>query len=147
MNALVGGAPLLSLETVEHEIRARDRQLDNPFCKDMQIMAVRGARAYLGDKLTRAAKPHKLLDARAGPLIAVRLHVLTRKTLGGLQTDLDSRVLAADGQSVSGLYAAGEVAGFGGGGMHGYRALEGSFLGGCIFSGRAAGRAAAKSVA
>ncbi|MGC2461189.1 MAG: FAD-binding dehydrogenase [Steroidobacteraceae bacterium] len=146
MNALVGGAPLLSLETVEHEIRARDRQLDNPFCKDMQIMAVRGARAYLGDKLTRAAKPHKLLDARAGSLIAVRLHVLTRKTLGGLQTDLDSRVLAADGQSVSGLYAAGEVAGFGGGGMHGYRALEGSFLGGCIFSGRATGRAAAKSV-
>ncbi len=146
MNALVGGAPLLSLGTVEHEIRARDGQLDNPFCKDMQIMAVRNARAYLGDRLTRAAKLHKLLDARAGRLIAVRLHVLTRKTLGGLQTDLDSRVLAADGQAVSGLYAAGEVAGFGGGGMHGYRALEGTFLGGCIFSGRAAGRAAAKSV-
>ena len=146
MNALVGGAPLLSLETVEHEIRARDGQLDNPFCKDMQIMAVRNARAYLGDRLTRVAKPHKLLDARAGALIAVRLHVLTRKTLGGLQTDLDSRVLAADGQAVSGLYAAGEAAGFGGGGMHGYRALEGTFLGGCIFSGRAAGRAAAKSV-
>lgn len=146
MNALVGGAPLLSLAAVEHEIRARDGQLDNPFCKDMQIMAVRSARAYLGDRLTRVARPHKLLDPRAGPLIAVRLHILTRKTLGGLQTDLDSRVLAADGQPVPGLYAAGEVAGFGGGGMHGYRALEGTFLGGCIFSGRAAGRDAAKSV-
>jgi predicted oxidoreductase len=146
MNSLVGGVPLLSLEAVEHEIRARDRQLNNPFCKDMQISAIRTARAYLGDRLTRAVKPHKLLDARAGPLIAVRLHILTRKTLGGLQTNLDSRVLAADGQPVPGLYAAGEVAGFGGGGMHGYSALEGTFLGGCIFSGRAAGRAAAKSV-
>jgi hypothetical protein len=146
MNSLVGGVPLLSLEAVEHEIRARDRQLNNPFCKDMQISAIRTARAYLGDRLTRAVKAHKLLDARAGPLIAVRLHILTRKTLGGLQTNLDSRVLAADGQPVPGLYAAGEVAGFGGGGMHGYSALEGTFLGGCIFSGRAAGRAAAKSV-
>jgi predicted oxidoreductase len=146
MNALPGGTPLLSLDTVEHEIRARDRQLDNPFCKDLQIVAMRSTRAYLGDKLTRVATPHKLLDARAGPLIAVRLRVLTRKTLGGIQTDLDSRVLAADGQPVRGLYAAGEVAGFGGGGVHGYRALEGTFLGGCIFSGRAAGRACAKSV-
>jgi uncharacterized protein len=146
MNALTGGTPMLSLATVEHEILARDRQLDNPFCKDMQIAAMRGARAYLGDKLTRVATPHKLLDARSGPLIAVRLHILTRKTLGGLQTDLDSRVLAADGHPVRGLYAAGEVAGFGGGGVHGYRALEGTFLGGCIFSGRAAGRACAKSV-
>jgi hypothetical protein len=146
MNALTGGTPLLSLETVEHEIRARDRQLDNPFGKDMQITAMRSARAYLGDRLARVSTPHKLLDARAGPLIAVRLHILTRKTLGGLQTDLDSRVLAADGQPVGGLYAAGEVAGFGGGGVHGYRALEGTFLGGCIFSGRAAGRACAKSV-
>jgi predicted oxidoreductase len=146
MNALTGGTPSLSLETVEREIRARDRQLDNRFCKDLQIVAMRSARAYLGDKLTRVATPHKLLDARAGPLIAVRLHILTRKTLGGIQTDLDSRVLAADGQPVQGLYAAGEVAGFGGGGVHGYRALEGTFLGGCIFSGRAAGRACAKSV-
>jgi uncharacterized protein len=76
----------------------------------------------------------------------VRLRILTRKTLGGLQTDLDSRVLAADGRPVAGLYAAGEAAGFGGGGVHGYRALEGTFLGGCIFSGRAAGRAAAGAV-
>jgi predicted oxidoreductase len=104
---------------------------------------MRGARNYLGDKLIRVAKPHKLLDPEAGPLIAVRLRILTRKTLGGLQTDLSSRVLRPDGKPLPGLYAAGEVAGFGGGGMHGYRALEGTFLGGCIFSGRAAGRAIA----
>jgi predicted oxidoreductase len=146
MNALAGGEPLLSLATVEHEIRARDLQVDNPFSKDMQITATRGARAYLGDRLIRTARPHKLLDPAAGPLIAVRLNILTRKTLGGVQTDLDSRALGADGRPISGLYAAGEVAGFGGGGVHGYSALEGTFLGGCIFSGRAAGRAAATAV-
>ncbi|MFI4895006.1 MAG: FAD-binding dehydrogenase [Steroidobacterales bacterium] len=147
MNALCGGAPQIDLETLERAIRARDRQVDNPFCKDMQIMAIRAARSYLGDRLTRAVAPHRLLDPGAGPLIAVRLHILTRKTLGGLQTDLHSRVLNAGGEPLPGLYAAGEAAGFGGGGMHGYRALEGSFLGGCLFSGRAAGRAAAGSVA
>ncbi|AZO40781.1 FAD-binding dehydrogenase [Mesorhizobium sp. M7D.F.Ca.US.005.01.1.1] len=147
MNALAGGEPLLELAEVEREIRARDRQLDNPFSKDMQITALRGARAYLGDRLIRTAKPHKMLDPANGPLIAVRLNILTRKTLGGLQTDLDSRVLGADGQPVAGLYAVGEAAGFGGGGVHGYAALEGTFLGGCIFSGRSAGRAAAASVA
>ncbi|WP_137928955.1 FAD-binding dehydrogenase [Mesorhizobium comanense] len=147
MNALAGGEPLLDAAQVEREIRARDRQLDNPFSKDMQITALRGARAYLGDKLIRTAKPHKMLDPANGPLIAVRLNILTRKTLGGLQTDLDSRVLGADGQPVPGLYAVGEAAGFGGGGVHGYAALEGTFLGGCIFSGRGAGRAAARSVA
>ncbi|MBA3471486.1 MAG: FAD-binding dehydrogenase [Herpetosiphonaceae bacterium] len=145
MNA-ISPTPLLDEATVEREVTARDRQLDNPFGKDMQITAIRGARQYVGDKIIRVAAPHKLLDPAAGPLIAVRLHVLTRKTLGGLQTDLSSRVLDAAGQPVPGLYAAGEVAGFGGGGMHGYRALEGTFLGGCIFSGRAAGRAAAQDV-
>jgi predicted oxidoreductase len=145
MNTLTD-APRLDFATVEREIRARDRQIENPFSKDMQITAIRGARAYLGDKFIRAAKPHQLLDPKAGPLSAVRLNILTRKTLGGLQTDLSSRVLNAEGQPVPGLYAAGEVAGFGGGGMHGYRALEGSFLGGCLFSGRAAGRAAAADV-
>ena len=145
MNALTG-EELLAFAQVESEITARDRQLNNPFGKDAQIAAIRAARAYIGDKLTRTARPHKLLDPAAGPLIAVRLHILTRKTLGGLQTDLDSRVIGADGQPVPGLYAAGEVAGFGGGGVHGYAALEGSFLGGCIFSGRAAGRAAARAV-
>jgi predicted oxidoreductase len=146
MNALAGGAPLLDLEIVAREIAARDRQLDNAFGKDMQIMAVHAARRYLGDRLIRTARPHRLLNPAAGPLVAVRLNILTRKTLGGLQTDLDSRVIGVDGKPVPGLYAAGEVAGFGGGGVHGYGALEGTFLGGCIFSGRAAGRAAAASV-
>lgn len=146
MNALAGGEPLLDVAQVEREIRARDMQLDNPFSKDAQITALRGARAYLGDRLIRTAKPHKMLDPENGPLIAVRLNILTRKTLGGLQTDLDSRVLDTGGQPVPGLYAVGEVAGFGGGGVHGYAALEGTFLGGCIFSGRSAGRAAAKAV-
>jgi uncharacterized protein len=143
MNALTGEG-LLSFGQVESEITARDRQLDNAFGKDAQIAAIRAARAYIGDKLTRVARPHKLLEPAAGPLIAVRLHILTRKTLGGLQTDLDSRVIGRDGKPVPGLYAAGEVAGFGGGGVHGYAALEGTFLGGCIFSGRTAGRAAAR---
>ena len=142
MNALTP-EPLLDLATLQAEIENRDRQLTNPFGKDEQLTAVRGARKYLGDKLIRTAKPHALLDPANGPLIAVRLNIITRKTLGGLLTDLQGRVLGADGQPVPGLFAAGEVAGFGGGGMHGYRALEGTFLGGCIFSGRAAGRAAA----
>lgn len=138
--------PLIDAAALEAEMRARDAQLTNPFAKDAQITAIRGARNYLGDRLVRVAKPHRLLDPAAGPLIAVRLNILTRKTLGGLETDLSARVLGADGRPVPGLYAAGEVAGFGGGGMHGYRALEGTFLGGCIFSGRTAGRAAAASV-
>ncbi len=146
MNALTGDSPLLDPAIVEQEILARDRQLANDFGKDAQLAAIRNARTYLGDRLTRVVAPHRLLDPGAGPLIAVRLSILTRKTLGGLQTDLDSRVLDAAGEPLPGLYAAGEVAGFGGGGLHGYRALEGSFLGGCIFSGRAAGRAAARSV-
>jgi uncharacterized protein len=142
MNRLVGN-DLVDFAKLEREIVARDREIDNPFTKDLQITALRGARNYLGDRLIRVAKPHRLLDPKAGPLIAVRLSILTRKTLGGLETDLDSRVLRADGTPLPGVYAAGEVAGFGGGGMHGYRALEGTFLGGCIFSGRTAGRAAA----
>jgi predicted oxidoreductase len=146
MNALAGGEPLLTAEGVEREIAARDRQLDNPYGKDAQITAIRAARKYLGDRLFRTAKPHKLCDPAAGPLIAIRLNILTRKTLGGLQTDLDSRVIGPEGSPVPGLYAAGEVAGFGGGGVHGYAALEGTFLGGCIFSGRAAGRATAQAV-
>jgi predicted oxidoreductase len=133
----------LDTENIEREVIARDRELDNEFSKDLQLIAVRGARKYRGDKLIRVATPHKILDPKAGPLIAVKLHLLTRKTLGGIQTDLDSRALAADGSAVPGLYAVGEAAGFGGGGMHGYRALEGTFLGGCLFTGRAAGRAIA----
>jgi uncharacterized protein len=145
MNA-VTGSPLLSYDVVEREVRARDAEMTNTFTKDLQVTALRGARAYLGDRLIRVAKPHRLLDPSHGPLIAVRLVVLTRKTLGGFETDLDARVLGDDGAPVPGLYAAGEVAGFGGGGMHGYRSLEGTFLGGCLFSGRAAGRALARSL-
>jgi uncharacterized protein len=145
MNERAGSA-LIDAGALEREIVARDREIDNTYTKDAQITAIRGARNYLGDKLIRVATPHRLLDPKAGPLIAVRLWVLTRKTLGGLQTDLSARVLKADGSPLGNVYAAGEVAGFGGGGMHGYRALEGTFLGGCIFSGRVAGRAAAGAV-
>jgi uncharacterized protein len=146
MNKLPDVAPL-DYATVAEEITARDRELANRFTKDSQITAIRAARAYLGDRMGRVVAPHRLTDPKAGPLIAVKLHILTRKTLGGLETDLDSRVLKADGTPLDGLYAAGEVAGFGGGGVHGYRALEGTFLGGCIFSGRAAGRGAVSDVA
>ena len=145
MNQLAG-APLIDAAELERTVIARDRELDNKFGKDAQVIAIRAARAYLGDKLIRVAKPHKILDPAAGPLIAVKLSILTRKTLGGLETDLSSRVLQPGGAPLAGVYAAGEVAGFGGGGVHGYRALEGTFLGGCIFSGRIAGREAAKAV-
>lgn len=140
MNKLTGEG-LIDHTRLKQEVEARDHELNNPFCKDLQLTAIRGARKYLGDRLIRTAPLHKILDPKAGPLIAVRLHILTRKTLGGLQTDLSGNVLNDRGEPVPGLYAAGEAAGFGGGGMHGYRALEGTFLGGCIFSGRTAGRA------
>ncbi|GAA4994408.1 FAD-binding dehydrogenase [Kitasatospora paranensis] len=139
--------PLIDGDALRREVEARDREMANPFSKDLQVTAVHGARRYLGDKLIRTATPHRLLDPKAGPLIAVRLNILTRKSLGGLETDLSSRVLRADGSVLDGLYAAGEAAGFGGGGVHGYRSLEGTFLGGCLFSGRAAGRAAAEATA
>ncbi|WP_229054673.1 FAD-binding dehydrogenase [Aeromicrobium sp. Leaf350] len=132
---------------LRHLLEARDREIDNDFTKDAQITAMRGARRYRGDKLIRVATPHQFLDPKNGPLIAVRLNILTRKTLGGLETDLSGRCLTADGTPLPGLYAAGEVNGFGGGGMMGYNALEGTFLGGCLFSGRVAGRAAAEASA
>jgi predicted oxidoreductase len=147
MNKVTGGAPTLDLATVQREVESRDREITNSFTKDLQVASLRNARTYLGDRLIRVATPHRLLDPKAGPLIAVRLSVITRKTLGGLHTDLESRVLDAAGNPIDGLYAAGEIAGFGGGGMHGYRSLEGTFLGGCLFSGRAAGRAAARATA
>jgi predicted oxidoreductase len=164
MNAVVAGssagdeesadgsrsAPHLDARQIAELIAERDAQVDNPFSKDRQIQAIHAARGYLGDKIMRAVAPHRLTDPAAGPLIAVRLRVLTRKTLGGLHTDLQGRVLreggggaTSGGVVVDGLFAAGEAAGFGGGGMHGHNALEGTFLGGCLFSGRVAGRAAA----
>ena len=151
LEELLDGMRALSPETeldtanIEREIVARDREVENEFSKDLQLVAVRGARKYRGDKLIRVATPHRILDPKAGPLIAVKLHILTRKSLGGIQTDLDSRALGADGNAVPGLYAVGEASGFGGGGVHGYRALEGTFLGGCLFTGRAAGRSIARN--
>jgi uncharacterized protein len=145
MNKLTGDN-LIKLADIERQIEARDRAIDNKFTKDLQITAMRGARQYLGDKLIRVASPHKILDPKNGPLIAVRLNIVSRKTLGGLQTDLSGRVLNAEGSPVPGLYAAGEVCGFGGGGVHGYRALEGTFVGGCLFTGRQAGRALVKEL-
>lgn len=138
--------PLLDPALIRRQIEDRDAQIANPFAKDLQVMGIHNSRRSLGDKLARTAAPHRILDPAAGPLIGVKLHVLTRKSLGGLQTDLAGRVLTPDGQVLEGLYAAGEASGFGGGGMHGYNALEGTFLGGCIFSGLAAGRALAGSV-
>lgn len=143
MNKISRG-PKLHENHILEQIQARDRQLDNSFSKDVQVMTIHNARKSLTDKLIRVAAPHKILDPAHGPLIAVRLNILSRKTLGGLQTNLDSQVIGHDGEPIEGLYAAGEVAGFGGGGVHGYNALEGTFLGGCIFSGRAAGKAIGK---
>ncbi|MFF2450083.1 FAD-binding dehydrogenase [Neobacillus sp. NPDC058068] len=145
MNKLTG-ENLLNFDEIERQILARDREMDNKFTKDLQITAIRGARKYLGDKLIRVASPHKILDPKMGPLIAVRLNIVSRKTLGGLQTDLSGRVLDPTGNPVPGLYAAGEVSGFGGGGIHGYRSLEGTFVGGCLFTGRQAGRALAEEL-
>jgi uncharacterized protein len=149
LERLVAGMQALEPEVelpfaqVEKEVLARDREMANTYTKDLQVTAIRGARRYFPDRVARVATPHRLLDPKAGPLVAVKLSILTRKSLGGLETDLQSRVLGEDGSPIQGLYAAGEVAGFGGGGMHGYRSLEGTFLGGCLFSGRAAGRAVA----
>ncbi|WP_016992108.1 FAD-binding dehydrogenase [Lysinibacillus boronitolerans] len=139
MNKLAGNE-LLDFMKIKEQILARDREMDNKFTKDLQVNAIHGARNYIGDKWVRVAKPHKILDTKNWPLIAVRLNILTRKTLGGLQTNLNGAVLGMDGQPIPGLYAAGEVSGFGGGGVHGYRALEGTFVGGCLFSGRQVGR-------
>ncbi|MFF2485034.1 FAD-binding dehydrogenase [Microbacterium sp. NPDC058062] len=145
MQALPGG-DALDADRVRFEVEARDREIDNDFTKDAQIAMLRSARAFRGDRLIRTASPHRILDPKSGPLIAVKLHVLTRKSLGGIETDLSGRALGAGGEPVPGLYAAGEASGFGGGGIHGYRALEGTFVGGCLFSGRVAGRAAAAAV-
>nr|WP_296773564.1 FAD-binding dehydrogenase [Rhodococcus sp. (in: high G+C Gram-positive bacteria)] len=138
--------PLIDRDDLHRQIVARDRETDNAFTKDLQISAIHNSRRSRGERIARTASPHKILDPKSGPLIAVRLNIVTRKTLGGIQTDLAGRVQSDDGAAVPGLWAAGEIAGFGGGGVHGYRSLEGTFLGGCIFSGRQAGRALAAEV-
>ncbi|KAK7413989.1 hypothetical protein QQX98_007172 [Neonectria punicea] len=148
MNAIAKafGGPPLNMEQVRATVEARDGQMDNPYSKDAQAMLINNSRLYWPDRRSRVAPPHKLLDPLHGPLIAVRLNLVTRKTLGGIETNLGSNVMKADGSRFPGLYAAGEVAGFGGGGVHGYNSLEGTFLGGCIFSGRAAGKAIAEEL-
>lgn len=146
MNKIARGDKVLDAAKIRTVIEDRDRQIDNRFTKDAQVMAIHNSRRDRTGKIMRVAKPHKILDPAHGPLIAVRLNILSRKTLGGLETNLDSQVMRPDGSAFPGLYAAGEVAGFGGGGVHGYNALEGTFLGGCIFSGRAAGLALAESL-
>ncbi|MFC6040884.1 FAD-binding dehydrogenase [Paenisporosarcina macmurdoensis] len=143
MNNLTGEG-LIQFDQLKRQIVARDREMDHKFTKDLQVTALRGARNYIGDKLIRVASPHKFLDSKNGPLIAVRLNIISRKTLGGLQTDLSGRVLSSTGEPIQGLYAAGEVSGFGGGGVHGYRSLEGTLLGGCLFTGRQVGRELSK---
>lgn len=140
MNELTG-EDLIDEANLRAIIEDRDSQLGNPFSKDAQVNYIRIARGFLGDKIVRTAAPHRLIDPAKGPLIAVRIRVLTRKTLGGIETDLDGRCLNADGTVLPGLYACGEAAGFGGGGMHGKNALEGTFLGGCIHSGKRVGEA------
>lgn len=139
MNELVG-EKRIDIEHLRRQVEARDRQMMNKFTKDLQVTAIHGTRHYLGDKLIRTAKPHRFLDPKHGPLIAVRLNILSRKTLGGLKTNLQAQVLDEHDEPIQGLYAVGEVAGFGGGGLHGYRSLEGTFLGGCLFTGKMAAK-------
>jgi predicted oxidoreductase len=145
MNRLAGTTQI-EAAALERELREHDEQAASTSPTDPQQVAIRVARRYIGDRIIRVSRPHRFLDPKSGPLVAVRLWIITRKTLGGLATDLDGRVLGESGAPIRGLYAAGEVAGFGGGGVHGYRALEGTFLGGCIFSGRVAGRAASRAL-
>lgn len=145
MNSLTGDN-LIEFSELEGILEARDNEVRNPYTKDPQVMGIRNSRRYLGDRITRTAKPHPMLTPENGPLIAVRLWVVTRKTLGGIQTDLAGRALGENGEPIAGLFAAGEAAGFGGGGAHGYNALEGTFLGGCVFTGRTAGRTLASSL-
>jgi predicted oxidoreductase len=143
MNAL-SGTSRIDPAALRATIEARDEQVATGLGKDPQVIATAAARHFVVDRLIRVAEPHRLLDPAHGPLYAVRLSVLTRKTLGGLLTDTQGRVLRPSGEVLPGLWAAGEASGFGGGGVHGHRALEGTFLGGCLFTGRTAGRAMAR---
>lgn len=142
MNALTG-TRRIDPDALERTIRERDQQVASGLGKDHQVVATAMARRYVVDRVIRVAKPHAMLDPAHGPLLAVRLSVLTRKTLGGVLTDTSARALRPDGTVLPGLWAVGEAAGFGGGGVHGHRALEGTFLGGCLHTGRTAGRALA----
>jgi uncharacterized protein len=138
MNALQGDASV-DLGTVQDVVAQYDATIarGEKLMNDEQLRRIAYLRNYRGDRI-RLCKFQPINDAKALPLIAVREFIISRKSLGGIQTDLESRVLDASGQPIPGLYAVGEAAGFGGGGVHGLRALEGTFLGGCILSGRIA---------
>ena len=145
MNALQGD-DAVELERVRGAVERWDAEIDRgpALHNDEQLRRIAHLRRWRGDRM-RTCKFQKIVDAGAMPLIAIREFIISRKSLGGLQTDLDSRVLSDAGAPIPGLWAAGEAAGFGGGGMNGLRGLEGTFLGGCIYSARRAARAIANS--
>ncbi len=138
MNALQGDQAV-ELAAVQDAVTRYDATIARgpSLMNDDQLRRIAALRQYRGDRV-RLCKFQPINDAKALPLIAVREFIISRKSLGGIKTDLESRVLDAAGQPIAGLYAVGEAAGFGGGGVHGLRALEGTFLGGCILSGRIA---------
>jgi uncharacterized protein len=142
MNALAGDNSV-DLGAIESATRNYDACIDRGprFHDDEQLRRIEFARRWVGDRV-RTCEFQKILDPKAGPLIAIREFIISRKSMGGLQTDLQCRVLDRAGTPIPGLYAAGESAGFGGGGMNGKRGLEGTFLGGCLLGGRIAGQAA-----
>jgi predicted oxidoreductase len=133
-------------ELVADEIRRYDEDLarGRGLWNDDQIRRIAQLRNWRGDRL-RTARFVRITDPKSGPLLAIRLQPMARKSLGGIQTDLDSRVLDTDGEPIEGLYAVGEAAGFGGGGLHGKRSLEGTFLGACVLTGRIAASAIAEA--
>jgi len=142
MNELAGDGSV-DLEAVTEAATRYDQRIDlgARFHNDEQLRRIEFARRWTGDRL-RTCAFQKILEPKAGPLMAIREFIISRKSMGGLQTDLESRVLDRQGKPMPGLFAAGEAAGFGGGGMNGKRGLEGTFLGGCIFGGRIAGKVA-----
>jgi predicted oxidoreductase len=144
--ARVTGDGALDQSLMEREVNAYDATIarGKPLFNDDQLRRIAQLRSWRGDRL-RTCAFQRIVDEDAMPLIAIRMGVMARKSLGGIQTDLQSRVLRPDGEPVPGLYAVGEAAGFGGGGMHGKRSLEGTFLGGCVFSGRLAAQAIAEA--
>lgn len=144
MNALEapnGETSKVDLSAINSAVAEYDSAIDQgkPY-QDGQLIRILKAREWMGDKV-RTCNLQKISDPKAGPFIAMREFIVSRKSLGGIQTNLDAQVLCADASSpIPNLYAIGEAAGFGGGGMNGKRALEGTFLGGCIYSGRVAGK-------
>ena len=136
----------VNLVKLQSEIDSYDSQIDRGprFHNDDQLRRISNFRQYSGDRI-RICKHAKINDQRAMPLIAIREFILSRKSLGGIKTDLECRVLKQDGNPIQGLYAVGESAGFGGGGIHGKGSLEGTFLGACVLTGRIAAQTISKN--